>query len=248
MKESTKITFKNVKEGCRRKNSEANNKLHWFSSKFSIYFSYLFIKLRITADQVTIIFFILGLMGSVLYSFNSLLLSVLGYIFFRLHIIIDMSDGDVARFNKSFSVRGAYWDAVIHSIVNPAYYIFISYSFFVQFDDNIFLILSAFIGLSSSILMSVKNNYYKAMLINKKELEVKKVNEKKSRSWSFKLFFLISEILSIEGFILLTLVVRFLEIKTLAFSLMLLYIGANILVSVIKFYQLSYKGSYQTKS
>ena len=81
MKESIKITFENVKERCRRKNADANNKLHWFSSKFSIYFSYIFIKLRFTADQVTIIFFITGLIGSLLFSFNSILLSILGYFF-----------------------------------------------------------------------------------------------------------------------------------------------------------------------
>lgn len=248
MKKSIKITLKNVKERCKRENSEANNKLHWFSSKFSIYFSYLLIKLRITADQATIMFFILGLLGSVFYSFNSIELSILGYIFFRLHIIVDMSDGDIARFNKSYSIRGAYWDSVIHSIVNPTYYILIAYSFFLQFDDTIFLILCAFIGLSSSVLMSVKNNYYKAMLFNKKELEVKKVNEITSKSWRFKIFFFVSEALSIEGFILLTLVIRFLDIKILALFLLALYICANILASCIKFYQLSYKGSYQTKS
>ena len=56
-------------------------------------------------------------------------MSIVGYILFRLHIIVDMSDGDVARFNQNFSIRGAYWDAMIHSVLNPLYYISICFSF-----------------------------------------------------------------------------------------------------------------------
>jgi phosphatidylglycerophosphate synthase len=175
-------------------------------------------------------------------------MSVIGYVLFRLHIIIDMSDGDVARFNKSFSIRGAYWDAVIHSIVNPLYYVFISYSFYHQFDNDFFMILGALAGVSSSILMAVKNNYYKAMLFNNETLKTKKENNLQNKSLKFKLFFLMSEFLSIEGFILLTILIRFLEIEFLGLILLLGYIGANLLIASIKFYQLSYTGSYQTKS
>lgn len=192
MKEHTRITLSEVKEKCKRKNAEANNKLHWFASKFSIYFSYFFIRLKFSADQVTIMFFLIGLLGSVFYSFNSLVYTILGYVLFRLHIIIDMSDGDVARFNKSFSIRGAYWDAVIHSIVNPLYYVSISYSFFIQFDNEIFLILGAFMGISSSVLMAVKNNYYKAMLFNNETYKPKKPNGSTNKGVKFKIFFLLT--------------------------------------------------------
>lgn len=248
MKKLTKITLQNTKEKCKRKNAEANNKLHWFASKFSIYFSYFFLKLRFSADQVTIIFFVVGLLGSFLYSFDSLILSVLGYAMFRLHIIIDMSDGDVARFNKSYSIRGAYWDAVIHSIVNPLYYVFISYSFYLQFNNENFMILGALAGVSSSVLMAVKNNYYKAMLFNNEILKAKKEINSQNKSLKFKLFFLVTEFLSIEGFIFLTILVRFLDVELLALILIPSYIGANVLISGIKFYQLSYKGSYKMKS
>ena len=57
MKMSTKIYLKEVKKRCKRENSIANNRLHWFSSNFSIYFSYVFLKLRFSADFVTVLFF-----------------------------------------------------------------------------------------------------------------------------------------------------------------------------------------------
>ena len=243
-----KITLKETKEKCKRKNSEANNKLHWFSSKFSIYFSYFFLKLKLTADQVTIVFFCVGLMGSFLYSSISLISSFIGYIMFRLHIIIDMSDGDVARFNKSYSIRGAYWDAVIHSILNPLYYILILYSFYIQFDSITFLILGSFAGLSSSILMGVKNNHYKAMFLNNETSKAKKEEKLQKRDWKFRLFFISSEILSIEGFVFLTLLVKYLDVELLAIILSVCYISANLLISAMKFYELSYNGFYKKKS
>lgn len=248
MEKRTIITLDNVKEKCRRKNAEANNKLHWFSSKFSIYFSYFFLKVKLSADQVTILFFLLGLFGSILYSFDSVIFTIIGYVLFRLHIIVDMSDGDVARFNRSFSIRGAYWDAVIHSVVNPLYYILISYSFFLQFNNHFFLIFGALVGLSSSVLMAAKNNYYKAMLFNGEKYEAKIKEASYNRSFKFKIFFLASEVMSIEGFVLLTVFVRFINEEILAIVLLVVYLLANLMISLIKFYQLSYKGSYTTKS
>ena len=243
-----KLTLNETREKCKRKDNKLNNKLHWLSSKFSIYFSFFFLKLRLSADQVTIIFFLIGLIGALLFTFNSIILSVIAYIMFRLHIIIDMSDGDVARFNQSYSIRGAYWDAVIHSIVNPLYYVFISYSFYVQFNNDIFLILGAFSGISSSVLMAVKNNYYKAMLFNKISLEDKKNNHLKVKNFKFFILFTLSEIMSIEGFVLLTVLVRLIDIELLAFILVFAYIGFNILISLVKFYQFSYSGKTFTKS
>jgi len=159
-----------------------------------------------------------------------------------------MSDGDVARFNQSFSIRGAYWDAVIHSILNPLYFVFISYSFFIQFNNNIFLILGAFMGVSSSVLMGVKNNYYKAIFSNEVSSNPIKNISSVNKSLISKLFSLVSEGLSIEGFVLLTVVVRFIDKELLAIILLLLYLSSNLLVSTVKFYLLSYKGYYNGRN
>ena len=248
MKTFTNPSFKEVVNRCKRRNNEAMEKLFWFSSKISIHFSYLLIRLGVSADQATILFFLVGLTGSVMYIFESPLLTFLGYVFWRLHVIIDMSDGDLARFNQSFSIRGAYWDAVIHSILNPLYYVFISYSFYLQFNDNIFLILGALSGLSSSVLMAAKNNYFKAMLFNKKTLKVEKNNHLKVKNIKYYIKFILSEIMSIEGFVLLTVLVRLIDLELLAFILVFAYLGFNILIGAVKFYQFSYKGSAFSKS
>lgn len=253
MKTSTNPSFKKVVNKCKRKNNLANNKLHWFSSKLSIYLSYFLIRIGVSADQATILFFLTGLTGSLLYISVSPLITFLGYILWRLHVLIDMSDGDIARFNSSFSIRGAYWDAVIHSVLNPLYYIFICFSFYLQFDNNLFIIIGSLIGLSSSVLMAVKNNYFKAMLYNGIDLNKKgstsdlKINSVIGNI-KLKLIYVLSEVLSIEGFVFLTVFVRIINLELYAFILVSLYFTSNILISFIKFYQLSYTGKTFSKS
>lgn len=246
---NTNISLKEVKKRCKRENSEANNRLHWFSSNFAIYFSYIFLKLRFSADLVTIIFFILGFFGAILYSFNSIILTLLAYVFWRLHIIVDMSDGDVARYYKSYSIRGAYWDSVIHSFLNPLYCLSISYSFYLQFDDNIFLIIGCLLSFSSSVLMGVKNNFFKAKYLNK-ETYSKTSNQISNNNTNFfyKLFFVSSEILGMEGLIFFTITARLVDIREYAVCLLIIYLTSNLVVCAIKFYNLSYYGYYRTKN
>ena len=245
---NTKTSLSEVRKRCRRDNADANNRLHWFSSKFSVYFSFLFIRMGLSADFVTILFFLFGLFGAALYSFNSMILSIIGYVSWRLHIIIDMSDGDVARFNKSFSIRGAYWDAVIHLILNPLYFLSVSYSFYLQFSNNIFLMVGGASCLSMSILMGVKSTFYKAKFLNKELYDPSTRLESNSSSFSNRVFVFLSEALGMEGFILMTIVARYVASECFAFVFMLLFFSSNIMAAVWKFISLSYYGYYRTKN
>ena len=240
-----RYSLSEVKEKCKRDNKKANDKLHWFSSKFSIYFSYIFINLRLNADHVTIIFFIIGLLGSISYGSSNISFIILGYILFRLHIIFDMCDGDVARFNKSFSIRGAYWDSMIHSALNPLYYLFFCISLFNIHSDSFFLLISPFLTLSMSLNMSVKNNFLKAKFQNKDlEIEKLKINNK-SR---FGAFNLIAELTSIEGFVFLAIPVFYFQNLYISKIFVIAYLLFNISKSFIKFILLSYKGAYYNRN
>lgn len=242
--------FSQFREKCKRKNSVENNRLHWFSSLFSVYFSFLFHKLKMSADQVTITFFIAGLIGAFLYVPDSITYTIIGYVFFRLHIIIDMSDGDIARYNQTFSIRGAYWDSMIHAVLNPLYFISIGYSFYLQFGDVLFILLGAVGGLTLSLTMAVKNNFYKA-LYNNGSLQPKSpgANKKVLKSgFKDRLMFIISELLSIEGLVAFTIVLRVLHLQNLTLAFLALIILGNLGLVLLKFYMYSYKGYTYSKN
>ena len=106
------ITFKSR---CIRSDVNKNNKLHFLSSLFSIRFAYILYKFGFSADFVTLIFGLLGICSSWLYFYN---FPLLGYFFWRLHIIFDMADGNIARATKKFNIYAKVTDKMTHIIVN----------------------------------------------------------------------------------------------------------------------------------
>jgi phosphatidylglycerophosphate synthase len=244
------VSLKEVVDKTKRKDDEANQKLHFFASKFSKYFSYLFIKLGFTADQVTIVFFLIGLSGAAFFNYPNFKMQLIGYLLYRLHIIIDMSDGDVARFNQSYSVRGSYWDAMIHATLYPLFFFAASISFWLSFENDQFLVLGGLGAIITSLLLSVKNNYYKALYFfqagrNKNNnTQQSKMNKK---SLKFKMFFWASEFLSFEGFLPMVMISNYTKNQALSLITLVFYGFAFLLIILVKFYSLSYKGYYQTK-
>jgi len=235
------MNFKQFKQKIRRSDSESNNQLHWFSSKISSYVSYFAFKLGLSADQMTVVFFIFGIASSIFFISNSIIYTILGYLLFRMHIICDMSDGDLARINNSYSIRGVYWDSMAHSIINPLIGIAISYSLYIKYDEYIFLIIMTIMALTISLTSAVKNNYYKALYFyNSKKNKQKVLNL--NNGIKGKIFFIISESLSMEGLILFKLIEVSVPLseKIILISI-ILYIIGNLMVILIKLYQNSYK-------
>ena len=230
------VSLSEVREKSRRSNAIINNRIHWFSSKFSIYFSHFFINIGLSADAVTIVFFLIGLVGALSALTGGLLGSIIAYLCWRLHIIVDMSDGDVARFNQSFSHRGKYWDAMIHSTLNPLFSLLIPIGSYNQTNDAQFLFLGIGLMFSQSILLAVKYNFPSEA---KKKVE-SQGNEIKSRS--IRRWFLdqMSEVLSMEGFIFISLLLTTLKFFHFQKSIFGIYTLINVMISGIKFYQLSY--------
>ena len=141
----------------------------------------IFINLKLTADQVTIIFFVLGTLGAMSLLYNTFASIFISYLLYRLHIIVDMADGDVARHNNKFSIRGVYWDSMAHSVINPLFFINGCLLLYQRFDQIYFLYISPFICLIISLFMSTKNNYLKA-----KHLNNEPKNNKRKEDYNYK--------------------------------------------------------------
>ena len=90
-------------------------------------------------------------------------------------------------------------------------------------------------GVSSSVLMGVKNNYYKAIFSNEGSSNPIKNKTSVNKSIKAKLFLIITETLSIEGFVLITVLVRFIDKEFLAIILLLIYLN-NQLIYIIYIY------------
>lgn len=87
--------------------------------KVSIRLTWLLLHTPITGNQVTFFMFVFGLFSAICFMFGNYYLNLLGILYFHISIILDGSDGQVARYRKEVSSKGVYYDLMHHIIVNP---------------------------------------------------------------------------------------------------------------------------------
>ena len=232
-----KIRFNQVKELTKKINQKEFEDLFYFSHRFSNFFTYFFINFGITPNQVTVIFFLTGLLSCILLFSSNIYLIIMGFILWRLHIILDLCDGEVARYTKNFSFNGAYWDYLIHSLLYPLCFIGISFSLFISFNNYLFLILSAAGSITLSIQLAIKNTYYRALYVNKVSDEVSTKIYKRN-----KIKKVILELISFDYFLFTYIIFRLLDFNESIFLfLLLIYLVLFNIFSATKFFILSSK-------
>lgn len=95
----------------------------------SILFTWLFVRTPLTANQVTILQEILGVVGAVLLAYGKF---VWGALFLQLGYIMDCSDGEVARWKNQSSEKGKFLDLIGHMVVIPFYYFGLGLGLYLQ--------------------------------------------------------------------------------------------------------------------
>jgi len=84
--------------------------------RISIYFTWVCLKLRMSANQVTVLSGVVAICGGLLIGTDSKWLVLLGATCFHLFAILDMSDGEVARYRKQGGVTGHFLDWYMHFV------------------------------------------------------------------------------------------------------------------------------------
>lgn len=103
-----------VDRSCRMDQID-NDRQHFFSSHFAKYFAYLFFRLGVSPNSITFLFLLAGIGSAFLFYQDEF---VLAYISWRLHLILDMADGQVARATGKFSKSAVGFDRSNHIIIN----------------------------------------------------------------------------------------------------------------------------------
>ena len=140
-----KPTSKNLKKVIGRPN-EIDPYAKYLIRPISIWFTWVFVRTRLSANHVTIIQEIFGIIGAVLFAYGKF---VLGSIFLQIGFIVDNSDGEVARWKNQQSERGKFLDLIGHMIVIPFYFFGLGLGLYLQQGAIITLIMGFFAGLFS---------------------------------------------------------------------------------------------------
>lgn len=128
----------------------------YFGRKVSIYFTWLFLKLRITPNTATLVSLLVGFIGAFIMAFPGQIYLVIGSIILQMYIILDSTDGELARILDKKTILGPYLDRLVH--------VFMYVLIFVSMGMNVYLrgggVSGPILGLIASVIMII------AILIN----------------------------------------------------------------------------------
>ena len=174
-----KMTYEKFKQLSVRKDVNANDIAHFFSHRFAEPLAYFFYRLGATANIVTWIFLLFGLIAA--FSIWAEL-PILAYFFWRMHIVADMADGTIARATHQFSKSADGFDRSNHIVINTSVVFAAASSI-----ENVFFVM--FLLITFNLFYSFSINYY--------------TEKKETRQISLHMA-LFRNIIGLEGFIFFT--------------------------------------------
>ncbi|MEV2274153.1 CDP-alcohol phosphatidyltransferase family protein [Nocardiopsis sp. NPDC049922] len=99
---------------------ERVNEEHWagryYMRDVSPYLSTLFVRLGVPPNPITYLMMVFGVLAGVVVAFGGLWSAVLAAVLVQVYLLLDCSDGEVARYTGRTSVAGIYLDRIGHYV------------------------------------------------------------------------------------------------------------------------------------
>lgn len=119
--------------------------------KISIYFTWFLLHTQISANGVTCLFLIAGLSGSLLLAFGNKIVAIIGIFLLTVHVVLDFTDGEIARYRKTSSWFGDFLDRIFHDIVYVSMFLAIGWRAY-HYNSTILVIFFAIFALVFTLL------------------------------------------------------------------------------------------------
>lgn len=163
-------TIKELKKICQPDLKEA-----WINRimrNISPYITKFLLLLGLNANQVTFIILVLGIIGGLMFFFPKLWF--IGIIFLFIAFILDHSDGEVARYRKTISLKGCYIGDIYHVIVPKIYFAGLTFSTYLL-TNKLSVFIFGFLCIMFSTSISTRIYYY--TLFDKNNHNLKEPNK-----------------------------------------------------------------------
>ncbi|HEX9371720.1 MAG TPA: CDP-alcohol phosphatidyltransferase family protein [Roseiflexaceae bacterium] len=115
-------------QGLRQRISKQHREPPWnrVVRRISIYFTWVLVHTPISANGVTALFLLSGLLGAGVFAIGTQWAWIVGTLLIWLSVIFDFCDGEVARFRQESSWFGDYFEETVHAVLVIAMYCGIS--------------------------------------------------------------------------------------------------------------------------
>jgi phosphatidylglycerophosphate synthase len=151
----------------------------------SIYITKFFLTLGLSANQATLIGFIFGIIGSTMMAFTDPLYWVLSGIILYIYVLIDHSDGEIARYRKSASIFGRYFDDISGTFIRLYFLVCFSIGIYRIFSCSVFLIIGLITILFSSVFYLANSLPSQILYENKNVVTIEFQENKQTRALHF---------------------------------------------------------------
>lgn len=99
---------------------ERTNEEHWagrlYMRDLSPYVSTVFVRLGVPPNPITYLMMVFGVLAGVVVAFGGLWSAILAAVMIQVYLLLDCSDGEVARYTGRTSVAGIYLDRIGHYV------------------------------------------------------------------------------------------------------------------------------------
>ncbi|MFC2072794.1 CDP-alcohol phosphatidyltransferase family protein [Chloroflexota bacterium] len=123
-----------------------------FLHKHIVHFTKLLLNLGVSANQATAMGLIAAVIGGVFWTFPSPTYWFIGMVFVALWVPFDYVDGQIARYNKTASIKGAFWAGTCHHFIDTYIPICLSFGLY-RALNSIYPIITGFIGVLGIMLL-----------------------------------------------------------------------------------------------
>jgi len=135
------VTIQELKKICQEIRRETDDWYMWHVlRKISIRVTWLLLHTPISANGVTFLFIINGMLICIVFIFGTKLAFFIGSLMLQFWYVLDMVDGEIARYRKQSVATGRFFDYMAHYIIHPFFFISIGFGLSRESEDsNIFL-------------------------------------------------------------------------------------------------------------
>lgn len=124
--------------------------------------TWLFLHTSISANGVTLISLIVGLIGCAIFAFGTRWAFLLGVCFLQLWYLLDHVDGQIARYRKQETITGIFFDYISHHLIHMGVFMGISWGVFAYKANILYIFLGILSAISALVLNLIYDSQYKA--------------------------------------------------------------------------------------
>ncbi len=149
-------------------NPAKESKLGRFSRNFSIYLTYIFLRLPFSPNQISVIGVVVFFVGAATYFSSDWRIQLLGPALYFLSILLDGVDGEVARFRHAQSkVGGTYVEPVSHDVMYGIYFMLLGVALYPQFNTVWIIYAGAGAALAKLLARSLQLRFWMLVYMGK---------------------------------------------------------------------------------